>query len=169
MDLLFIAPQTEGDTGAVVENATPVADQSICQNAPATEQATSENAANTAGVENQNTETQTTEYTEQDGNQSTTDPAAAPQGGGYGFWIMIGAMILIMYFFMWRPEKKRRKQMEQFRQGIKKGDHVITAGGIYGTVKEVHETSILIESEGNTTLRIDKNMVVGDPSNGTAR
>ena len=78
-------------------------------------------------------------------------------------------MIAIMYFFMWRPERKRRKQMEQFRNGLKKGDKVITAGGIYGTVKEVNENSLLIEVDGNITLRVDKGMVVGDPSNGTAR
>jgi preprotein translocase subunit YajC len=83
--------------------------------------------------------------------------------------IMIIAMIAIMYFFMWRPESKRRKQMEQFRQGLKEGDKVITAGGIYGTVKEVGQTTLLIEVDHNVTFRIDKNMVVGDPSNGTAR
>lgn len=100
----------------------------------------------------------------------TEDVAAAeaeqPAGGGYSFWIMIIAMIAIMYFFMWRPESKRRKQMENFRKGLKKGDKVITAGGIYGTVKEVHETSLLIEVDSNVTLRIDKNMVVGDTTQG---
>ena len=91
---------------------------------------------------------------------------AQPAGGGYTFWIMIVAMIAIMYFFMWRPESKRRKQMENFRKGLKKGDKVITAGGIYGVVKEVHDTSLLIEVDSNVTLRIDKNMVVGDPATG---
>ena len=86
----------------------------------------------------------------------------APAGSG-SFWIMIIAMIAVMYFFMWRPESKRRKQMENFRKGLKKGDKVITAGGIYGTVKEVHETSLLIEVDSNVTLRIDKNMVVAAP------
>ena len=90
----------------------------------------------------------------------------AQPGGGWSFWLMIIAMIAIMYFFMWRPESKRRKQMEQFRQGLKKGDKIITAGGIYGVIKEVHETSLLIEVDSNVTLRIDKNMVVGDPANG---
>ena len=83
-------------------------------------------------------------------------------GGGWSFWVMIIAMIAIMYFFMWRPESKRRKQMETFRKGLKKGDKVITAGGIYGTIKEVHETSLLIEVDSNVTLRVDKNMVVAD-------
>ena len=93
-------------------------------------------------------------------------PEAAPAGGGMSFWLMIVAMIAIMYFFMWRPESKRRKQMENFRNGLKKGDKIITAGGIYGVIKEVHETSLLIEVDSNVTLRIDKNMVVGDPSQG---
>ncbi|MBO5890348.1 MAG: preprotein translocase subunit YajC [Alistipes sp.] len=87
----------------------------------------------------------------------------APAGSG-SFWIMIIAMIAIMYFFMWRPESKRRKQMENFRNGLKKGDRIITAGGIYGTVKEVHPTSLLIEVDSNVTLRIDKNMVAGAPT-----
>ena len=91
-----------------------------------------------------------------------TAAQSAPAGSG-SFWIMILAMIAIMYFFMWRPESKRRKQMENFRNGLKKGDKVITAGGIYGTVKEVQPTSLLIEVDSNVTLRVDKNMVVGAP------
>ena len=91
-----------------------------------------------------------------------TTAQPAPAGSG-SFWIMILAMIAIMYFFMWRPESKRRKQMENFRNGLKKGDKVITAGGIYGTVKEVQPTSLLIEVDSNVTLRVDKNMVVGAP------
>ena len=78
--------------------------------------------------------------------------------------IMLGLMILVLYFFMWRPESKRRKQMAQFRAGLKKGDKIITAGGIYGVVKEIKETTLLIEVDGNVTLRIDKNMVVADTS-----
>ena len=91
--------------------------------------------------------------------------APAPQaGGGYSLFIMLGLMILVLYFFMWRPESKRRKQMAQFRAGLKKGDKIITAGGIYGVVKEIKETTLLIEVDGNVTLRIDKNMVVADTS-----
>ena len=81
---------------------------------------------------------------------------AQPQPGfmqQYSFIIMIGLMVLVLWLFMWRPEAKRRKQMQAFRDGLKKGDKIITAGGIYGTVKD-----------GNVTLRIDKNMVVADNS-----
>lgn len=91
--------------------------------------------------------------------------AAAPQAGfgNWSFWLMIAAMVFIMYFFMWRPESKRRKEMQKFRDGLKAGDKVITAGGIYAVVKKVEETSLLIEVDSNVTLRIDKNMVVAAP------
>ncbi len=91
-----------------------------------------------------------------------TPPAQADFMQNYGMLIMIGLMILVMWLFMWRPEAKRRKQLQQFREGLKKGDKIITAGGIYGVVKEVKETTLLIEVDGNITLRIDKNMVVAD-------
>ena len=90
-------------------------------------------------------------------------PMADASAGSGSFWIMILAMIAVMYFFMWRPESKRRKQMEEFRKGLKKGDKIITAGGIYGTIKEVHDTNLLIEVDSNVTLRIDKNMVAAAP------
>lgn len=88
----------------------------------------------------------------------------APQQQSWTFWVMIVAMIAVMYFFMWRPESKRRKEMQKFRDNLKKGDKVITAGGIYAVVKEIHETTLLLEVDSNVTLRIDKNMVVADPS-----
>ena len=83
-------------------------------------------------------------------------PPVEPQPGfmqQYSFIIMIGLMVLVLWLFMWRPEAKRRKQMQAFRDGLKKGDKVITAGGIYGTVKEIKETTLLIEVDGNVTLR----------------
>ena len=91
-------------------------------------------------------------------------PQQPQQPGPWNFYIMIALMILVLYFFMWRPESKRRKEMDKFREGLKKGDKIVTAGGIYGTVKEVKDTTLLIEVDSNVTLRIDKNMVVADTS-----
>lgn len=90
--------------------------------------------------------------------------APAAQQSQWSFFLMIGLMILVLWFFMWRPESKRRKQMAQFRENLKKGDKIVTAGGIYGIVKEIRETTLLIEVDSNVTLRIDKNMVVADNS-----
>lgn len=93
--------------------------------------------------------------------------AEAPQPGilqQYSGFILIGLMMVVLWLFMWRPEAKRRKQMQAFRDGLKKGDKIVTAGGIYGTIKELKETTLLIEVDSNVTLRIDKNMVVADSS-----
>ena len=99
---------------------------------------------------------------------SEQGPADAAANGAPGFdwtfWLMIGLMLVVMYLFMWRPESKRRKDMQKFRDGLKKGDKIVTAGGIYGVVKEIKDTSLLIEVDSNVTLRIDKNMVVADTS-----
>ena len=123
---------------------------------------TSENLE--AGVEGAaTTEDTNTEVVVDDKTVTEPEPTFLQE---YGMWFLILGMIVIMYFFMWRPESKRRKQMQQFRDGLKKGDKIITAGGIYGVIKEVHPTSLLIEVDSNVTLRIDKNMVVGDPQQG---
>ena len=90
--------------------------------------------------------------------------AAAAQPGMGGFWVMMLLMVAVMYFFMWRPESKRRKEMQKFRDGLKAGDKVITAGGIYAVVKKVEDTTLLIEVDSNVTLRVDKNMVVAAPA-----
>ena len=95
---------------------------------------------------------------------SLLQAAAGAQGSQWSFWIMMGLMILVIWLFMWRPESKRRKELAKFREGLKKGDKIITAGGIYGTVKEIKETTLLIEVDSNVTLRVDKNMVVADNS-----
>ncbi|MCH5334878.1 MAG: preprotein translocase subunit YajC [Alistipes sp.] len=101
--------------------------------------------------------------------QTTAEVIAEPaQPSPWNFYIMIGLCIAVLYFFMWRPESKRRKEMAKFRDGLKKGDKIVTAGGIYGTVKEVKETTLLIEVDGDVTLRIDKNMVVADTSSAPA-
>lgn len=92
------------------------------------------------------------------------EAAPAQPGGNYSFLIMLGLMIVVLWFFMWRPEQKRRKQMAAFREGLKKGDKIVTAGGIHGVVKEVREADLLIEVDSNVTLRVDKAMVVAEPA-----
>ncbi len=82
----------------------------------------------------------------------------------FSSFIFIGLMILAMWLLIWRPESKKRKEAAKFRDGLKKGDKIITAGGIYGVIKEVKDASILIEVDSNVTLRVDKNMVVADPA-----
>ena len=87
---------------------------------------------------------------------------AAQQGGGMSFWIMIILLFGVMWFFMIRPQRKQQKELEKFRKELKKGDKVVTAGGIYGTVAEISDRSVLIKVDGEVKLRVDKNSIVRD-------
>ena len=73
-------------------------------------------------------------------------PAAeGAQQGGWSFWVMMIAIFVIFYFFMIRPQQKKQKELQAQRDALKKGDKVVTAGGIYGIIKEVNETTFLVE------------------------
>ena len=85
--------------------------------------------------------------------------AAPQQGSSWGFWIMIIAMIAIMYFFMIRPQNKKQKELAKFRNGLQQGDEVITAGGIYGRVKTVEATFVILEIADGVRIKIDKNSI----------
>lgn len=92
---------------------------------------------------------------------------AAAQPGGASSWsfiLMMVAIFAIMYFLMIRPQQKRQKELNKFRDSLKKGDKIITAGGIYATVKSIEEGTVLIEVDSNVTLRVDKSMIMKDPS-----
>ena len=77
---------------------------------------------------------------------------------------MFGAIILVMYLFMIRPQRKQQKQMQEFRNALKKGDKVVTVGGIYGEIVEVSEKTVLIRVDGDVKLRVDKQGLVKDYS-----
>ena len=83
----------------------------------------------------------------------------AQQGGGLSSILMIVALFVIFCFFMIRPQQKRQKEIRKFRESLDKGSKVVTAGGIYGTIKEVKDTTFLIEVANGVTLRIDKGSV----------
>ena len=89
---------------------------------------------------------------------------AAQPGGNGSFIIMMIAIFAVMWFFMIRPQRKQQKELEKFRNELKKGDKVVTAGGIYGTVDEIKERYVLLKVDGETRLRVDKNSLVRDYS-----
>lgn len=88
--------------------------------------------------------------------------AQAPAGSGAMGWLMILLLFLVMWLFMIRPQNKQRKELEKFRSELKKGDKVVTAGGIYGTVDEVTDRTVLIKVDGDVKLRMDKNSIQRD-------
>lgn len=93
--------------------------------------------------------------------------AATATGGGMGgssFLIMMLLLFVVMYFFMIRPQQKKQKEIKKMRESMQKGDKIITAGGIYGTILEVKETYFMVEIDSNVKVRIDRNMVYKDSS-----
>ena len=93
-------------------------------------------------------------------------PAGQAQGGGASMWIMLLLIFAVMWLFMIRPQRKEQKRLEEFRKGLKKGDKVVTAGGIYGTVAEVKENEryLVLRVDGDVKLRVDKASVQVDPT-----
>ncbi len=73
-------------------------------------------------------------------------------------------VFVVFYFFMIRPQMKKQKEMTNYRSSLKRGDKVITTGGIYGRVYEVKDNYIMMEVGGDFKLKVDKNAVLKDPS-----
>lgn len=88
--------------------------------------------------------------------------APAAQGSSMSMWIMLLLVFIVMWFFMIRPQRKQQKELQAFRDGLKKGDKVVTVGGIYGTVVEVKENSLLLEVDRDVKIRVAKSSVVKD-------
>ncbi len=93
--------------------------------------------------------------------------APPPQQGGGGdpmsglisTFVMFGAIILIFYFFIIRPQKKRQQEHEKLLQNLRKGDRVVLASGIYGTISEIENGTILLQIADNVRVKVDKNAV----------
>ena len=88
--------------------------------------------------------------------------AAPAQGSGWQMWIMLALIFVVMWFFMIRPQRKQQKELQNFRDSLKKGDKIVTIGGIYGTVCEIKEESVLIEVDNNVKIRVSKQALVKD-------
>lgn len=92
-------------------------------------------------------------------------PAAgqtAAGGSSWSFLLMLALMFLVMWLFMIRPQQKRQKELNAFRDSLKKGDKVVTVGGIYGTVLEVNDNKVMLEIDKDVRIKVDKASLVKD-------
>ena len=89
---------------------------------------------------------------------------AAQQGSQWSFWIMMILIFVVFYFFMIRPQTKKQKELQAQRDAMKKGDKVVTAGGIYGEIKEVQENAFIITIAKEVTIKVAKESVFADAS-----
>lgn len=88
-----------------------------------------------------------------------TAAAAAPAGQMGSLVFTIVAMILIFYFFLIRPQKKQEKETKKMLDALKKGDKIVTIGGIYGTIFNVTESTVVIKVDDNTKIEFSKTAV----------
>lgn len=89
----------------------------------------------------------------------TTDTTGAGGMGSYSGILMMVLIFVVFYFFMIRPQSKRQKEIKKQREAMKPGDSVVTSGGVYGKVKDIKETTVIIEIADNVRIKVDKNSV----------
>jgi len=84
---------------------------------------------------------------------AATNSMIGPGVQQIGFILLI---FVVFYFFMIRPQAKRQKEIKKQREAMKAGDSVVTSGGIYGKVKDIKETTIVVEIADNVRIKVDK-------------
>ena len=81
------------------------------------------------------------------------------------FLLMMVIIFGIMWFFMIRPQQKKQKEIQNFRNNIARGQQIVTAGGIYGTVKDIDETvnTLKVEIANGVCITVDRGSVLASP------
>ena len=88
---------------------------------------------------------------------------AQPQGSSWSMWIMLLLVFVVMWLFMIRPQRKQQKDLEAFQNSLQKGDKVIIGNsGIFGEIVEVNDKTALVRVDGDTKLRVAKQVLVKD-------
>ena len=91
--------------------------------------------------------------------------AGAPkQQSSLVMWLMMGAMFLIIYFFMIRPQNKKQKEIANFRKTLEVNQEVVTAGGIHGTIKHIENDVVELQIANNVKINIEVNSIFAKPS-----
>ena len=92
----------------------------------------------------------------------------APQQGAGGFditfLVMIVAIFAIMYFFMIRPQQKKQKEIQKFRDSLQPGMEVVTYGGVHGTIKAIDDATntVMLEIASDVKIKVEKTHLFGD-------
>ena len=79
--------------------------------------------------------------------------------GGMGGILPILLIFVVFYFFLIRPQQKKQKEVQKAREAIRTGDKVVLGGGIYGKVREIKDTTFIVEISENVRVKVDKNSV----------
>jgi preprotein translocase subunit YajC len=96
--------------------------------------------------------------------QTTTTTAPAATGwkaifSSYGTWIWLIILAVAFYFLLIRPQRTRSKKAQELMSNLKRGDEIVTVGGIYGRIKDVREDNIIITIAGGVDIKITKGAI----------
>jgi preprotein translocase subunit YajC len=86
-------------------------------------------------------------------------PAPTGPSGGIGFFVPFIFIFIIMYFVMFRPQKKRQEQQQKLISTLKTGDRVVTNGGIHGLISNVKETTVIVKVADNVKIEMEKSAI----------
>jgi preprotein translocase subunit YajC len=87
-----------------------------------------------------------------------TAPAPGP-AGGFGFFVPFIFIFIIMYFMLFRPQKKRQQEQQRLISALKTGDKVVTNAGIHGLIANVKETTVIVKVADNVKIEMEKSAV----------
>jgi preprotein translocase subunit YajC len=82
------------------------------------------------------------------------------QGGGAAQLVTLVLIIVVFYVFLIMPQRKQQKALKKFREGMQKGDRVVTTGGIYGKIADIQDKTITLDVGNNVHFKVDKSSVV---------
>jgi preprotein translocase subunit YajC len=86
-------------------------------------------------------------------------PAAPAPGGGIGFFVPFIFLFVIMYFVLFRPQKKRQQEQQRLVASLNTGDRVVTNAGIHGLIANVKETTVMLKVADNVKIEMEKSAV----------
>lgn len=100
--------------------------------------------------------------------QAMTAQAANPGGGIFSLIVPLVLMVAIFYFLMIRPQNKKQKARNAMLGQLKKGDKIVTIGGLHGTIAEITDDVVVLRVNDVTKLTFDRNAISGAVSRETA-
>jgi len=86
-------------------------------------------------------------------------PSPGSPGGGLGFFVPFIFVFIIMYFVLFRPQKKRQQEQQRLMAGLKTGDRVVTNGGIHGLIANVKDTTVMLKVADNVKIEMEKSAI----------
>ena len=90
-------------------------------------------------------------------------PEGAEEGGGFDWTLIIFVVLLvaIFYFLIIRPQRRQQKKHQELMQELKRGDKVVTTGGIFGVVESLSDDSVVLKIESGATIRVARSSIAG--------